>query len=828
MSPSFFRKESWFFVGKVLKFLAIALTVFYALVFIVYQIPALFEAKWIPYSFISMMFEAGYVYPMLTLLALWQMYFFLSGMERLEDTCPEFQQEPEAQFTVSKEDLLAIDEEVRKQFGNFYACDVDISDMVQGEISSGDHDPITRYIGQAVENDKRNPQLCKEVYLDCIDKLVASEKSLLINGSFYSEFSAYFLRYLSMVVARGDNIVMVCNSEAQIHGVHEYLTKGMTEISSLYCKNFRQDAVDYDNPIWRIAKVSGEECNRSDAAMEESNILVTSLDFLCSERFEKEYNDFVSRIDMVVFVDTQTAVNSYADQMSVLNARLKHITKRNAMQVGNKKVTYMHRLRYLSRKIRYVCFADNRVAGMGRALENMLSVDFESVDAMKFNPQTIVRCYNYEARADDLGRRECKQFINSTEEVGPMMNIAILCLAKGASNVTLFLDDAVPYQKIAETIASNSGQITLKVDGQRIRINKRMFNPDGYSVVIAMDSDNNLPTTLKKYTAMMPDKPALLLLFSKPYMMRDFYTGHADKLWTISQIGRIPVEEGTKRDAAQKILVKANFGGISKREILSIVDNIPQFEPYVQANDLDGILRLVLEIYGEPVANKSNLFRYFEYSVSKAFDTQGQFRADEIITLRRQGRVFEAINGRNMVRMHTPMGEVTLPIPRSRVTQNFIAEQNLIYNGEVYYIRKVDPEGHVYAQLAVGDDKKLVYQYLQDREYRVRIGEMEKVSPTRHVVIDRTMDDVQVKDAFLTVFRAPTEVLTHGYYEISPYTLALYGDHNLYHNISDPGNDELAVQCYRRYGNIQDQAYSSDHIFKSFKIFSINNLSAIS
>jgi len=85
----FFHTETWFFVGNIVKWLTIALSVIYALFFILYQIPAVFRADWLDYDIVTMLFSAGYLYPTITLLGLWSMYFFLEGIKLLTKECPE-------------------------------------------------------------------------------------------------------------------------------------------------------------------------------------------------------------------------------------------------------------------------------------------------------------------------------------------------------------------------------------------------------------------------------------------------------------------------------------------------------------------------------------------------------------------------------------------------------------------------------------------------------------------------------------------------------------------------------------------------------------------
>ena len=823
----FFYTETWFFVASILKWISIVLSAIYLLVFTAYQIPAVFPADWIPYNFISNLFSAGYLYPTITLLGLWQSYFFLAGIERLEQECPalvheEAQEEQQAQI-----DLQAIDAEVRKQFGDFYACDVDLSAVMQEEVASTDHHPASLHIAQAVEIDKRNPQLRKEAYLECLDKLVEGKKGVLINGNFFTEFSMYFLRYLSVVLARGDNVIFVCNNDAQINATYDYLKQGLSEISSLYCKGFRQDAVDFDDPIWRLCKVSGEHSVVEEAMVDDCNVLITSLSYLCSTRFENEHSRFITLVDAVVFTEALDTLNTFNRQMAVLNTRLKHITKKNALAAKNSNKSDMFRVKYASRQVRYICFDDSRTPGLDKVLKNMLSVDFDSVDAMRYSPKAIVRCYNYEGQPGEDGRITCPQFFNSEEEVGAVMNMAVLCLAKGASSVTVFAEDLVPYENYAETVTANMGQISIKADGSNIRLNKQYYNPDAYSVIIAMDAGDNLPAALRRYLSMVSDKPSLIMVFSRPYLLRDYYLANINALWGGSQVERIPVEEGTKRDIAQKILIRANAEGISRKEILKIVSDakfmgtfadVPEMDTYIANQDVDAILKLVLEIYGETITNRLQLYNYFEYISSRSFDESGKYNSETKIVLRRRGRLFEMLNGRDMVMMTTGEEDRILPMPGSRLTQNYIAGQNILYNGSIYHIQRIDSAAkRLYARLAVGGKNDEAYRYLQDRHYRLEATpeKIVPVFPTKHVVMKAKDGDVAVSDVYVSVFRTPMEVLTNGYYEIDPRTLAANAGKDEYHSICDPGNDMLAKQTYRRYGSFTNPTYSTETVLQS-------------
>ncbi len=826
----FFHNETWFFVKRIVFWLSALLSGLYALLFILFQIPAMFGADWLPFEWMSTLFGAGYVYPTLTLLPLWEIYFFLRGIERLEEECPELLKTETAEAKKAKVDLDAIDQEVKKQFGDFYSCDVNIEKAVRDELASTEHNPVTEFIAQAVERDQRNPQPRKEPYLDCLDTIIDSDKSVLINGNFFSEFSMYFFRYLSAIIARGDNVVFVCNSDTQISSVYDYLSQGLSEITSLYCKGFKQNGVDFDDPLWRIVKVSGDRSVVEEAAVDESNVLVTSLSYLCSSRFETEHSRFITMIDAVVFVDALNTVNMFNRQLGIINTHLKHLVRKNSLSAKNGKAGDTFRVRYMSRRIRYFCFDDTRTPGLDKVFKNKLAVELETVDSMNYSPTAKVRCYNFEGKADENGITSCPQFFNSREEVGVLMNVAALCLAKGAGVVNVFADNVIPYGNIRESIAANLGQVNVNVDENHVRLNKCFYNPDDYSVLIVMDSGNNLPATVRKYVSMVSEKPTLILAFSKPYMLRDYFCSNVDDIWVSSLIQRIPVEDGTAKDVAQRVFIKAGSGGITKREILQsaedantlgFFDAYEDFGVYVKNENLDRILMVLMDVMGIKVRSESDLFHYFEYLSNAVFDESGKISSELKIVLRRQGELFETINRRNMVVMVAEGTEYLLPMPRGRLTQNYIAGQNLIFNGNIYHIQKIDTAtGRIYARLAVGGINNEAYQYIQDREYRVDVANERIKNPsTKHTRLDLESEGVSVTDVYVSTFSAPVEVITSGYYQIDPHTLARNSKLGAYYSISDPGNDVLAKQTYRRYGEVVEPFYSSESVMESTDLF---------
>lgn len=831
----FFHNEKWFFAGKILQFLSITLSAAYALLFLLYQVPVMFGASWIPYAFLERLFDAGYVYPILTLLPLWEAYFFLAGVELIEKECPQLLREDEGLSLRAAKDISKVNEECQKLFKDYFKCQLD--PIAQGIDPTGsDYHEVTKLIAQSVETDQRNPQRIKEGYLRCIDAIVRNDikstgedggkttTGVLVNGGFFTEFSMYFLRYISVILARGDNVVFVCNDDIQIEEVYSYVNQALSQLYSLYHEDV---PAGFDDPVWKICKVSNDHVSRDRTRIDDCSVLITDLKYLCSSDFENKHNSFTHLIDTVVFVDAMASVNTYPRQMALFNTSVKNIRDMNELRAKNSSenlktntnINEGFRVRYTSNQIKYVCFDDSRTPGIDRVLKNLLSVDFISADAMKYAPQTIISCYNYDGTPNENGIRLCPQAAKTSEELGVLVNMADFAIAFGADRVSLFADRKVPYADIAESVAANANSGLLVQEKSNLIINDPFYNPDHYQVIVAFDTEDNLPAIVRRYAAMVPEKPTLVMIFSRPYLLRDFYADNINALWKPEQILRIPVEQSGKQNALQRILVRANAGGISEREILDILQDahLPEYAELLKVGDLNEILRKILLDCGIPQNNALDIFNFFEYDRFRNFDKNGVFVTEDRVRLRKRGMLYDYINGRDLVRLITDGGEMILPISKDRMTQNFIVGQNMLYDGCIYTINSIDTElGKMYIRHATGGRNNVPYQYLQDREYHIDWSDesAQRIYARTHNE-SKTVDGMTLKEVNITVRRRPMEVITRGYTPVDQRTMAMNGGNSSYVNISGEEQIDLLKQTYRKYGLVKEPVISSDVIMNS-------------
>ena len=784
----------------------------FALLFFIYQIPAVFGADWIPYGFIHSLFKLTYRYPTLALLFLWEFAFFLLGIHAFADHCPDWNEKKTTQTNPLEESIQAIDEDCRKNFGAYYAASMELK---TGEIiHSANHETISRIIAQTVETDPRNPKTVKDIYVSALDRMELCEKGILFNGGFFSEFSMYFFRYLSIRLACGDHLIFVCNSDEAAEKTYRYLHRGFCEISGLYYAKNAQEQLNLgvEHPVWKLVTASAVKESASEHEINGSPVLITTPDFLCSDVFEERNADFVSYLDSVIFTDTVAAINRFEKQLLLLNTKLTHIRKNAAKNSIS------------ARPIRYYFFDETRTPGVDKTLKNMFSSEIETVDIMENCYRTTVSCYHYNSDSED-GEAVLPHFIPSDENLGVMVEMAVNCIAKGASSACVFVDEALPYQAIEESIRANIHKLRGISLGKNLRINDYYYNPDRYSVILAMDAGGNLPSALRKYISMTTDKPSLVILFSHPYLFRDYYMENMEKLWQGKQILRIPVTESTEKDIAEKILMQASSGGISKEALISAANGMDGFEDYAQSGNVRRILEKLLEIFDIHCTEPVDVYRYFEYTSFRDFDENGKYAPETKITLRSKHMLYDIIRMNDHITLRTGSGEAYgLFLPKKRLTQNYIEGQNLIYGGEIYCIRKIDTKkGEIYAELAGAGYNSEVYSYIQSRTYRLDCSASETeflFAPRRTSVTVRKRgkktNETELNEVCLSAFRVPAEVLTNGYYDVDPQSMDRTAC-EFYHAIDGENEKLLSVQTYRRYGNFKNPTYTRSGLIEEQK-----------
>lgn len=836
----YFNHEKWFFAAIILKYLCPALVGVYAIAFLFCLLPIFFGASWIPYGFLSRMFEAGYIYPLITLVPLCEAYFFLAGVENLEKECPDFEAEEDAgTLSTSETAIDTVNEECKKFFKGHFVEEIDEA-LPEEEPAASSYHAVTKLIAQGIETNSRNPKPIREGYLRCLNTIVENDlgpehalageeiRGVLVNGSFFTDFSDYFLRFCSVILSRGDNVLFICNDPSQIEQTYQCVVQSLEHIYSLYHARADKQNICFDDPVWRVVKAGGDSCEVESAAVNNCSVLVTDLNFLTTSCFEQQCDTFIHLVDTVVVVDALGVVNHFSRQMSIFDAKVKNMREQNAIRAKNssERVDSRHdgndafRVRYTSNQIKYVCFDDSRIPGLDKVLKNLLFVDFISADSMRYSPQAIISCYNYEGRANENGEREQIKNAQIEEDLGVLVNMADFAAELGSGKICLFAEQTMPFRDLMESVDANANHGLHVQNGINLSVNNYQYDFDDCRVIVAFDHDDNLPMTIRRFRSMTSDEKTLVMIFSRPYMFRDYYQANIEKIWKSEQMMRIPVEQTGKYSAIQKILVKANSGGIPVDEIFDVIADarLSDYEDVLKTRDVRGLLRKILIDCGKHQNDALKWNDYFEFVSFSDFNSRGNFVVEERICLRNKRVLGTLLDSVTPAVAIIDDKEYPLQIPKNRITQNYIEGQNLLYDGCVYVINAIDVEkGKLFISHAIGGFNTTPYRYVQDREYHIDCSDPqpERSYPTKQVSLG-VDGDMAVKEAKISVTKRPMEVLTKGYSVVDRRVMNVYDTKQNTYSVLD-GEEQLDKfkQTYRKYGDVQNAVCSSEMLMKS-------------
>ena len=256
-------------------------------------------------------------------------------------------------------------------------------------------------------------------------------------------------------------------------------------------------------------------------------------------------------------------------------------------------------------------------------------------------------------------------------------------------------------------------------------------------------------------------------------------------------------------------------------EIFDLCSTLTEFRDDIARKDVNSILRKVLKEFGICQDDYINIYQFFEYSYSKDFDDKGVFDPIDKITLRRTGQYYDIVNAIDYAVLLIDRKKFALPISRHRISQNDIEGQNLIYEGNIYKIDRIDTvRGEITVRLASGGNNDETVEYIQNRDYIAYLSNEEMtLQRSKHIIISGNNskensgeNDIQVNEIFLDTVSFPMEVVTKGYYLIDPNTMTMNYKQTKYVNIFEGINERICKQVYRRYGYIEEPFFTTDDI----------------
>lgn len=796
------------------------------------------------------------MYPYLLVFLLWELYFALSGL------C-------DWQFDLSRrnikttsadlsDSLKKISEETKKYYAEEYngGDSIDLESLKTNEADLNENygfNNITKAIGGMVKASRGEYD---KTCLSAINQLIESDRNLLLTGSFYSEFAEYFFRYLNVILSSNKKVIFVCTNELEIDEISKFLEDGFSSILSLRMDDNKNS--ELKNPLWKIEKISGLRFSSSkyveSGQLEEKQVLVSTIHYICSNEFKREYQNFIDQTEMVVIPNTLEIVINNSIQFSTIFYRL----------------SQNH-----NRKIKYVLFDDLGIPELDRRVRNLAKCEFEMINLSLFSPKVIVDCYNLEEHGH-------KQIVESEQNIGMISNMALIGSKYKINNISVFARKDNPFESWIETVYSNKNKIDNLIDSKNL--NKIHFHghknessyifDDNYEYLIAYDSYQNLPLLLKKYIGTIDECESLISVLSNSYMLRDYFADNIKNIYQKKDYYALTQSEEDVVISAFRLLAEsANSDGIDEEKVIEaynvdenlrreinkrnskgipncnafelkkILSSVPSNEKAVYAqiklipsnlsnegyknyvsndseiskylnfhfrNRIDKnidsitIMLTALELCG--ISTEGDFYSKFRFETTNSFDINGNYTGvHNRIIMRNTTEFCSILEGKGLVRINDGINVEVLPLTKDRIYQNYIEGQNLVFRGTVYHISSIDEvNGIVYVENDLDGRNTHSFKYIQDRTYYVDL-QRENLSKIKKYQMN--INSASITKIEFDHFKMPSQVLTKGYYEKGHHSLSYNETNSKYHNLLiEENNYRIAKKCYRKYNSLDSVA----------------------
>ncbi len=766
-------------VGDMLLVFTVIFACFTLLLFLFYCLPVFFDTKnQVVFRVLNVLFEAGYHYPVITLILLIELSSFLRSGAPVEPELADADDNTAPQKNDTEFDPLAIANKMRKgEFGSYYLTDYtadsnDPKEPVQDEEKNYGF-PTDQY-REAVAADKRNSGFVSAGNAEILRRMFCTESAddFLIEGGFFSPLGALFLRTVATVVTRGEKIIFLCQNDTEVDAVQKFTEQGLARISSLYEES---GSSLFDKSIWTVEGIKSDFSTQK-PELDNVDILITVPEFVCSRPcFLDAQKSFIKQTYAVVFPELADMLDTHAMLLSLICMQFSRIS-----DMPDDKNNPGHLIRYFG-------FTSNPSEGIDNVWKNIWGDrTIKTANCSEYSEGHIVHAYRY-GLVDIKGNNEYLDIISCMNEV---------CRKEGLEPGEIFL---LPAAQLP-TFAFNE---TLTSYGTNISQNgSYRFDGNEYKAIIVFDSLCSLPDAVRRAMNMVGEnRSALIFTVSKPYMMLEYYASHK-KNWRKCDFRKIlEFKHDTPSTVALKVLNETYSAGITDEMLRMRIKNCPTFCHMTDPEEiLLSMLGLLLPEGKLPRGKKFTDF--FSYKVTSEIDNKHTtFDRVERIVMNEDADIFERLEQQQQVTLRRQNGSLIyhLPVSRDRISQKFIPKQCLVWDGDMYTIEEVDYENaEITVRLPNQDDNARPYEYDIIRRYAL------DSLPSQDAMVN-TIGNVLIRG---NTGHIPAEVITTAGIAISPYQGPIFVSSEGSNRETGPSRTtwygaELQKQLYRRYGTPQ-------------------------
>lgn len=724
----YIEKEKYQFVktgtyrwAKELKIFVILVSAVYLLVCLLIQLPIYFSFEKISkfYTVALWLVNNSYMYPMLSLVFLYELLWFLDGEHK------EPEKAEEANLSVSGRDAVcAVSdyEEAKAALLEKYSAKYNIKNFDSSAMSGKSAYNLAEKslaIQNIAKTVRSNKGFVNGDYMQSIEYMLDG-KHVLFDSSLYSALGEYMIHYLFVTLSFGKRALFICKDKKEIENAISFLDTKFKQITKT------------PHVFWRLC-----DFDKLHEGKNPDILFLLPEQFLDKSLFTDGKGFFDELVDVFVLdADKILSANNY--YCLIMAKKLAKATSGSSESL----------LRKSGKNIRYSFFSNGHIQAIGNSLRQFFNLEDDPLEAF----HSFGLASKTEVFVWHTGMSSTLYVDNGANQVALEVQIAKDISNFGINNINLISDTAVYSSQLNEI--------------QGLTLNKCDIsdNPVGY--VIVADDYFNLPNSIYNYSRFSGRKSSVLHVVSKPYLLRDYFTSKAeDYVSHFELIGQTMSEHAEPSRANIIILLCDAVNGIERSEFISRANKLLNKNPSNTANACDCADRLnfheCIRMCYKAAFNTDDDYEP-RYSLKKEHTSEHEFKTFVYIkdSEKMFERLLETTRTVKIEYVNTQSVENT-SVFKDEIVQHFIPGQVIARNNHSYTIKDISVDKGIITLDDTGPSINVPSDYIQTRLYHINSAAL--INELGHNY--RTKNSI-VEHLNMSVYDAEISVDTVGYYSI--------------------------------------------------------------
>lgn len=679
-------------VGKVYRYAANIITSLYLALLVFCLLPLINGTNWFPYDLMQKILAVLFVWPAVSLVFLKEVGYYLDGLQ------PEMEKEenlihnahPEKENHADYKSLAYIYE---KQFPErFVACLQVPTFPVEVRATQAKSELAQEIVERLKQEQLSSHTHISQAVMDCITDLPERE-NVLIDSVLSAELGDCLMLYMNVLLAKGENLLILCEDEDTCNEVKAYVIDKLTKINVFA-------------PVWMVRSV-GEACQAEDC-----DVLVVTPQTVMDERVQQAKPTFFKHLTTVMMINSARLVSQMGGLLTLVSGKL---------------------ARENTQPVQYICLCNGISGEMRVTMEQLLSPGraFKPYECFQSDETNQIMLWNYEAVPTAANRMAQQNLFGEALDnsfLGVMLPFAFVAAKCEVPNICVIGKDN-PFAERMNTIRTDFS-FMRQYFGDSFLLNEltdklafNMIDTDN-PFMIVKDDTYNLPMQLRNYCRQVGKETSMVHIVSKPYMLRDYFSAHAAGYLNDRKKAEMfaPILANTNRMLVSKLIADAaSDAGLPLEKLRMCIQTIAP-EAKTESELLHACYNVACN--GETCPDIDAVFSCEARNVyvpeKKAFERRQFIHLLDY-------RLFERVVGDiHPAVVQLENKQISLGIARNDIYRYYLPDQVIVADGSMYYIDAIDVEkGSIVCGRKIGATN-LSTDYFQHRRYAVDLTSHEK------------------------------------------------------------------------------------------------------